>query len=89
LDQLPERYLENSTRYESGIPKIRADMLEEIKTYRISEKQKEEMENNLNKVPFADFTNYDPPVEESVDHRETSPTELLDSAGSPHFLPEK
>ena len=39
------------------------------------------MENNLNKVPFADFTNYEPPVEESVDHRETSPTELLDSSG--------
>ena len=38
-NQLAERYLENSTRYESGIPKIRADMLEEIKTYRISEKQ--------------------------------------------------
>ena len=39
-NQLAERYLENSTRYESGIPKIRADMLEEIKTYRISENKR-------------------------------------------------
>ena len=57
-NQLAERYLENSTRYESGTPKIRADMLEEIKMYRISEKQKTELEDNLNKVPFADFTNF-------------------------------
>ena len=29
-NQLAERYLENATRYESGIAKIRADMLQEI-----------------------------------------------------------
>ena len=37
-NELAERFLENATRYESGIPKIRSDMLQEIKHYRISEK---------------------------------------------------
>ena len=38
-NKLAERYLENATRYESGIPKIHADMLAEIKHYCISGKK--------------------------------------------------
>jgi hypothetical protein len=57
-NSLCERYLQNSTRYVSGIPKIRADMLKEIKDFRISEQEKQKLADNLEKVPFHDFTNY-------------------------------
>ena len=65
-NELAERYLENATRYESGIPKIRTDMLQEIKTYRVSEKAKKEMETQLKNVPFSDFSNVKPFQKESV-----------------------
>jgi hypothetical protein len=59
-NELAERFLENATRYESGIPKIRADMLQEIKQFRISEKAKCTMEDQLKNIPFSDFKNYKP-----------------------------
>ena len=51
-NDLSERFLENATRYESGIPKIRADMLAEIKQFRISKKEKSAMEDQLKKSRF-------------------------------------
>ena len=51
-NELAEQYLENATRYESWIPKIRADMLAEIKQYRISEKAEQQMEDQLKKLPL-------------------------------------
>ena len=51
-NELAERYLENVTRYESWIPKIRADMLAAIKQYRISEKAEQQMEDQLKKLPL-------------------------------------
>ena len=74
-NELTEQFLENATRYESGIPKIRADMLQEIKHYRISEKAKKEMEDQLKNLPFSDFTNFKPfqtesekqPLNEKID----------------------
>ena len=59
-NELAERYLKNTTRYESGIPKIRADMLAEIKQYRISEKAMQQMEDHLKKLPFTNFANFKP-----------------------------
>ena len=54
-NSLCERYLQNSTRYVSGIPKIRADMLKEIKDFRISEQEKQKLAAHLEKVPFNDL----------------------------------
>ena len=41
-------------------------MHEEWKTYRTTEKEKKIMEDNLNKVPFSDFSNFKPVQKESV-----------------------
>ena len=54
-NSLCERYLQNSTRYVSVIPKIRPDMLKEIKDFRISEQEKQKLAANLEKVPFNDL----------------------------------
>ena len=44
-NSLCERYLQNSTQYVSGIPKIRAYMLKEIKDFRISEIQNDTIDH--------------------------------------------
>ena len=59
-NELTERYLENAIRYESSIPKIKADLQKEITNYRTSEQEKQKLTNELNKIYFKDFTNYKP-----------------------------
>ena len=54
-NELAERYLENTTRYESGIHKIHADMLAEIKQNRISEKTNGGATQQINFYWFYQF----------------------------------